>query len=808
MRALKQFSRWKGATPAGAIAFTSPGTVTDASPPSGPPNAAASNFFSVPMASNQGVPTGAILVLWTNDPGVVSASTDSISATLWLWEARTGTWHSVTAQALLPNQIFSFPVPSLLAPLPTSLTPDQATCGSIDGYVVLAGATPLGSADYPDGEYVFAIAGQMDVPASSGGGGGGGAPTGPAGGNLAGTYPNPTVAKINDTSVPAGGALTVGQVLRATGAAAAAWGALNLAAAAAVTGLLPTTNQAPQAMGGDVSGTTATAVVAKINGSTVPAGGALTTGNVLQVTGAGALGYAALNLAGGANFVTGALPAANQVAQTMAGDVTGTTAVNVVETISGNSGTGLATILNATALVHGTNPATAGNRRIKHAYVEQGRDNANANNRSLFDWGSATADTLTIGATTIAVAINGTSLAMAATPITYGTNPATAGTSRFAHASSAQGRDNANANNRNIWSWGSTTDTAIFGDAAVASQINATTCTLTATTFTVTATTQAMGATVTTYGTTPATAGTVRYAHNTSAQGRDTGNANNRNIWSWGATTDTAIFGDAAVAAQVNATTLTIGATTMALGTTVLTQGATVSGTGDMRVKHSWVIKGRNNANTADVTLMDWGVTVTNAVNVGAGTATSVYLQAASGGSVVLSCGAQWQVDNTSGFSSVANNAASALFGFGATLTTAPVIRHINNATGNAVSLTVRAQGSGGGNGNGGALILLGGALNGTGLRGGVQIGFNGVVTETNIELAELVSGRRVLAFLRGAVLTTTQMPTNTGDLVSFWGNCATAPTASPVSGGIVYEEGGAHKHYGSSGTTTTMAAA
>src|ERR1700722_20146944 len=53
------------------------------------------------------------------------------------------------------------------------------------------------------------------------------------------------------------------------------------------------------------------ATVARINGATVPAAGALTTGNVLQVTGASALGYAPVNLAGGANFVTGLLPVAN-----------------------------------------------------------------------------------------------------------------------------------------------------------------------------------------------------------------------------------------------------------------------------------------------------------------------------------------------------------------------------------------------------------------------------------------------------------------------------------------------------------------
>ena len=80
------------------------------------------------------------------------------------------------------------------------------------------------------------------------------------------------------------------------------------------------------------------ATVAKVNGATVPGAGALTTGNVLQVTGVSSLGYAPLNLAGGVNFVTGILPAANQAAQTLAGDVTGTTAADQVVQLTGNAG--------------------------------------------------------------------------------------------------------------------------------------------------------------------------------------------------------------------------------------------------------------------------------------------------------------------------------------------------------------------------------------------------------------------------------------------------------------------------------------
>lgn len=101
-----------------------------------------------------------------------------------------------------------------------------------------------------------------------------------------------------------------GQVMRRSGTALA-FGAVNLASANAVTGTLPTANQVSQAMGGDVTGTTAAAVVAKANGATVPAAGSLTTGNSLRVSGASALTYSALNLAGGAGFVTGVLPAAN-----------------------------------------------------------------------------------------------------------------------------------------------------------------------------------------------------------------------------------------------------------------------------------------------------------------------------------------------------------------------------------------------------------------------------------------------------------------------------------------------------------------
>ena len=75
-----------------------------------------------------------------------------------------------------------------------------------------------------------------------------------------------------------------------------------------------TSNWAATAVTGDVSFSTSTpglTVVLDIHGASVPVAGSLTAGNVLQVSGASALTYAAVNLAGGSNYVTGALPVAN-----------------------------------------------------------------------------------------------------------------------------------------------------------------------------------------------------------------------------------------------------------------------------------------------------------------------------------------------------------------------------------------------------------------------------------------------------------------------------------------------------------------
>ena len=82
-------------------------------------------------------------------------------------------------------------------------------------------------------------------------------------------------------------ALTTGQPLRATSATAAAFGALDLTNANAVTGALPL-----------------------ISGGTGLAAAALTTGQALRATGAAAVAFGAIDLTN-ANAISGALPVAN-----------------------------------------------------------------------------------------------------------------------------------------------------------------------------------------------------------------------------------------------------------------------------------------------------------------------------------------------------------------------------------------------------------------------------------------------------------------------------------------------------------------
>jgi hypothetical protein len=105
---------------------------------------------------------------------------------------------------------------------------------------------------------------------------------------------------------------------------------------------------------------------------------------------------------------------------------------------------------------------------------------------------------------------------------------------------------------------------------------------------------------------------------------------------------------------------------------------------------------------------------------------------------------------------------------------------------------------------NGAPLKLLGGAAttNGSfGLRGGVQLQLGASPSETLLEIAEPVLGQRVVALAQvGSGITSAQMPSNTGDGVTWVSNAQVNPTASPSGGFILYSDGGNPYVYTSSG--------
>jgi hypothetical protein len=122
---------------------------------------------------------------------------------------------------------------------------------------------------------------------------------------------------------------------------------------------------------------------------------------------------------------------------------------------------------------------------------------------------------------------------------------------------------------------------------------------------------------------------------------------------------------------------------------------------------------------------------------------------------------------------------------------------------GGTLTLTAGDASGGSGTRTGGDLIMRAGL--GATQDGSWQVTSNTTIT---LEVARVSNARRVVSLVRGAAITATQMPTNTGDLVVYIGNAATNPSANPVSGVIVYADAGALKARGTSGTVTTVAPA
>jgi hypothetical protein len=180
---------------------------------------------------------------------------------------------------------------SKLTGVPTALPPSGTASGSLSGTYpaptltttgVAAGtygtATKVARVTLTTEGRVSAVS-EVDITAT------GGAPSGPAGGDLAGTYPDPTIAKLKGAAVGTTTPLARGDVLTAQGTTPTlsrlALGAGNFTLRSNGVDVIWSTNIPGGGAGGDLGGNYPNPVVGRLNGAQLGATTPLARGDVL-----------------------------------------------------------------------------------------------------------------------------------------------------------------------------------------------------------------------------------------------------------------------------------------------------------------------------------------------------------------------------------------------------------------------------------------------------------------------------------------------------------------------------------------------
>lgn len=249
-----------------------------------------------------------------------------------------------------------------------------------------------------------------------------------------------------------------------------------------------------------------------------------------------------------------------------------------------------------------------------------------------------------------------------------------------------------------------------------------------------------------------------------------------------------------------------------------VTQGGNpIAASGEVRLPQAFTVQARDFADTADATVLAFGANNPDHVELG----TSSYTTFVEGNTISLLASGDLSIVSGNDLSIDGTNFVSLGIGGGAYVyvpgvtsggtvaiaetIASPLINQEDKTTGNGETFTIAAQTSLGGNGNGGTLALAGGSPHGTGRKGGVQLSLDETSAEPMVEVAEVATGRRAVVLGLGAAVTATELPAGTGDRVVYIANYATAPTANPVSGQLLYAGGHALAARSPNGVTTDI---
>lgn len=481
--------------------------------------------------------------------------------------------------------------------------------------------------------------------------------------------------------------------------------------------------------------------------------------------------------------ITSAFSFATALAIAWAGDLIGSTDVSqYVSTLSHSQGY---VTIPSNALIFGTTPATAGTLRFPTTLtLMQRRNAANSGDQGVITLGAANA--VTFGDTAAGtVTLQGTKLSL------------TAASTEIAFANSSGVTIPAMTTGRVV----ATSTGGLLVDTAVGGDVTGTIGALTVG--------KVKGTTITTAGGALSTGAVLRV---TAVGTADWGTLDPTNTAAFAIASEArgdVMYRGSAAWARLGAGTagqalLTGGAgadpswstsfgANLVNSTTGFSVGATPSTIGAVRLTNNTGLYFRNAANSADQ--LGIFLDASNGMFVG-GTPASITFGTSVGSTLALSsAGFAWNSTQASGVIRMIQATAA------------------TNAT--VANMTFQAQSAGaasGSNLSGGALLLQGGDRTST---SGRRTGLRASIAASDAPLLEIcdvqaavTAASRVFAILRGAAITSTEMPSNTGDLVMYIGNCATAPTATSVSGGIIYCEAGALKYRGTSGTVTTLGAA